>query len=228
MTKRIICLANSNKDLCHNSGRCIAGKDVSVNNFWIRPISARPTEEISFRERLYENGQEPKILDMIDIEIIENRPNTFQTENHLIDDSYYWVKSGTYSTDELDQLLDNPDSLWTNTVSSYNGSNDRIPESLTSGISNSLYFIRATIQIVVETEGQHFNNPKKKVRCRFRYKGTDYKIPVTDPIIKDQYIVENDGYYEMGDKYMCISLGLCYSYDGNSPRYAYLFAAAII
>lgn len=228
MTKRIICLANSNKDLCNNTGRCIAGKDGTNNSIWIRPISSRPTEEISIEERLYENEEEPQILDIIDIEVLENRPNTFQTENQLINHEYYWVKVGTYNIDEIDHLLDNPSSLWENNDSSFYGLNDRIPELLTSGITNSLYFIKSSISIDVNTEGKEFNNPRKKVRCRFDYNGIQYKIPVTDPLIKSQYIKRNDGCYEMEKKYLCISLGLCYSYDTNKPKYAYLFAAAII
>jgi hypothetical protein len=64
-TKTIICLANSRK----RSGRCVAGKEIVAGKIggWIRPISARPAGELSEGERRLDNGQEPKLLDVIQI-----------------------------------------------------------------------------------------------------------------------------------------------------------------
>ena len=101
--KTIICLANSRK----LAGRCVAGKEIAGSTIgaWIRPVSSRPTGELSERERRFLNGQDPKLLDVIAVSMVEPRPHAFQTENHLIDDRYYWIKHREATWDVLKAAL---------------------------------------------------------------------------------------------------------------------------
>src|ERR1700731_102602 len=135
--KKIICLANSRKD----SGRCVAGKELAGDKLggWIRPVSERPTGEVSEEERRFENGQDPKPLDIIAIPMIQARPHNFQSENHLIDDQYYWAKEGQATWDQIRAAIDRiPGPLWDNSSpDTHNGVNDRVEEGLANTLDSS-------------------------------------------------------------------------------------------
>src|SRR5271166_3573940 len=138
-TKKIVCLANSRKP----AGRCVAGREVLENRYggWIRPVSVRPSAEISLEERRYENGRQPHILDVIEIRMIAAVPRVHQTENHMIDAEFYWTKVGAITWADLAGLVDTPSSLWRNGDSTHHGTNDRINQTLASQFSNSLFLI---------------------------------------------------------------------------------------
>ena len=71
-SKRIVCLANART----LTGRCIAGREWIAGRLpgsWVRPVSERG--DVSEYERQYEDGAEPRVLDIIDIPVIEPRPN---------------------------------------------------------------------------------------------------------------------------------------------------------
>ena len=124
VVRRILCLANSKK----MSGRCVAGREVldSGPGAWIRPVSARPTEEVSEDERQYRNGSDPRLLDVIDVPLIRAAPHACQTENWLLDPDYYWSRVRQVGWAELQHYVEDPATLWTNDRSTYNGANDEI------------------------------------------------------------------------------------------------------
>jgi hypothetical protein len=219
-TKRIVCLANSRK----MSGRCIAGKEISKDSHfegWVRPVSNRPTEEISMDERRYENGEDPKLLDVISIQMRGHVPHAHQTENHLIDAEYYWVKRGVATWDDLDPAVEAfHGTLWVDGNHSYNGENDRIPEAETLELDNSLTLVETEdLGIVVAHEGR---NPKRKVRARFSLGGKRYGIAVTDPVIEREYLAKENGECPIGVARLCISIGEPYQ------GYCYKLVAGVI
>lgn len=215
--KTIVCLANSRK----HSGRCIAGKLYEDGKFgeWVRPVSEHEYEQISEDDRRYQDGACAGILEIIEIPMKKPTPSHYQTENHLINNEYYWAQEGSVGWDELSKATDNPENLWTNGYHSIHGVNDRVPLHLANGYSNSLFFIKPeNLRVSVSYEG----GSKKKVRAYFTYSNEEYGLIVTDPVIERLMLRKEEGMYEYSDAYVCISMGEPFN------DFAYKLVASII
>jgi len=221
MTRRIVCLANSRK----MQGRCVAGRELNagVAGSWIRPVSDRPTEEVSEYERQYQDGSDPRVLDIIDVPLIEARPKDYQQENWLLDPQLYWVKAGRLRWEDLSSLQDRRGPLWINPYSSYNGLNDRIPLVQAIGLHSSLKLIHVgDLELKVFAPGEAFGNTKRRVQAKFTFDGMEYWLWVTDPIAERRYLPESDGEYAVGEAYLTISIGEPYQ------DYCYRLVATVI
>ena len=220
--KRIVCLANSRK----LSGRCIAGKEISDNRVagWVRPVSARPHEEVSECERQYENGSDPRVMDIMDVPLLGPRPKGYQWENWLLDPDQYWVKVGRTKWGELDRLADPDGPLWTNGGSTYHGRNDRISLSVAAELNSSLRLVRVEgLTLSVFAPGKAFGNPKRRVQGWFRHNQADYRFWVTDPSYERAYLAKSDGDYEIGESFLTVSLG-----EPADDGFCYKLIAAVI
>lgn len=222
-TKKIIVLANSRKI----SGRCVAGKEIVGSGFggWIRPVSLRPAGELSEADRQFQDGADPKLLDIVEIPMTKHLPHGFQTENHAIDDQFHWSLQRKCTPADLKAALDTTATkLWDNTSpSTANGLHDRVTDAIAANLQGSLLLIEvAKLTISVAIEGAYFNNAKRKVRGSFSYKNTSYILTITDPVIEREYLKKADGQYDAGPVMLCISLGD--SFQG----YAYKLIAGVI
>ncbi len=229
-TKRIVCLANSRK----LSGRCVAGVELTAEGppKWIRPVSARENQEVSEYERQYENGSDPKLLDIIDVSLLGHQPSGFQQENWLLDPERYWVKVGVFAWHDLHKFSEQPHkqaaestdsgagisgspevdakglSLWQNGCSSSNGTNDRIPDQAAATETSSLKLIHVnTLRLHIFAPSAAFGNSEQRVQGRFEFAGEQYALWVTDPHIERRYLAKDDGEYELEECYLTISLG---------------------
>ena len=210
VTKRIVCLANSRK----LQGRCIAGHEIAEGRpgAWVRPVSSRPSEEVSEYERQYENGSDPGVLDIIDVPLLKPKPKGFQQENWLLDPDEYWVRTGRYAWSDLSPLADRGGTLWTNGHHTYNGLNDHIPLDQAAAVDSSLKLIHVDVLgLSVFKPGEAFGNPKRRVQGRFRFAGNNYGLWVTDPTIERDYLSREDGDYHMGESCLTVSLGEPYN-----------------
>jgi len=204
--KLIVCLANSRK----LSGRCIAGKEwiQGKAGAWIRPVSARPHEEVSEHERQYEDGSDPKVLDIVAVPLLATRPRGAQSENWLLDPDYYWAKTGEATWSDLAKLVDPVSPLWLDGIHTYSGLNDEIPPPSVGAIGSSLRFLYVKrLMIHVFKPGASFGNPKRRVQGRFRHGKNDYWLWVTDPVYERTFLLKPDGEYELGDCYLTVSIG---------------------
>lgn len=171
-------------------------------------MSARPGGEVSEYERQYEDGSDPKVLDIVNVPVLKPLPEEWQTENWLLDSECYWEKEGTYSRVDLPRLEDPAASLWIDGHNTWNGVNDKIPLELMKSVSGSLRLIHVEgIKLKVFSPGEAFGNSKRRVRGRFSHARKYYALWVTDPRYEREYLAKPDGDYEIGKCYLTISLG---------------------
>jgi hypothetical protein len=213
--KRIVCLANSRK--LH--GRCIAGRELIEGRpgDWIRPVSDRENEEVSEYERQYEDGGDPRVLDIIDVPLIGRRAKSYQRENWLLDPDRYWMKVGEFGRDRLGELSDSPGPIFLNGYRTFNGTNDCLPLEEAGQVVGSLKLIALDqgVRLHVNKAGEVFGNPKRRVQADFSFGGVRYCLWVTDPLIESTYLAKANGSYDVGPCYLTISLsepfkGRCY------------------
>ena len=219
--KRIVCLANSRK--LH--GRCIAGREWvgQEPGSWIRPVSERERREVSEYERQYEDGGDPRVLDIVDIPVLKAQPESYQTENWLLDPQYYWCKVGRLPRSRLPDLVDTSAPLWIDGHSTHSGINDKIPLHEAYDLIDSLRLISVdSLSLSVFAPGEAFGNRKRRVQGTFTHADVRYALWITDPDHERSWLARPDGNYEIGECHLTVSLGE--PYEGA----CYKLIAAII
>jgi len=204
----IICLANSRKP---PSGRCIAGKELKDNRVggWLRPVSARAGHEVSEEERRYENGIKAQLLDILTVPLIRPAPFEHQVENHILDDKFYWTKSGSANWNQVVSCVDEFDpAFWAYSQSTFHGQNDKVAEANLDKMGSSLKLISVSdLVVVVHVEDGFQGNPgRRRVRARFSLHQTPYLMALTDPEIEESYLARGDGNYPIGEAMLCVSM----------------------
>jgi hypothetical protein len=215
--KTIVCLANSFK----NGGVCIAGKEKLAHGYggWVRPVSARETEEVRPSECRYKNGADPKLLDIMHVPLLNAAPHKHQTENQVIDTEGGWAKVGVLPKSELEQIRDRPVSLWIDGSNTRSGGwNNCIGAEQAEEIHDSLVLIRPeNLAVAVRSETRE-GAIAKKCWTAFRYNGTHYRLRLTDPIVTKAFQAKNEGDYPFEDVYICVSLTGPYKEDGRCHK----------
>lgn len=223
--KTIVILANSRKHSNEQSGRCIAGIEIIDERAvsWVRPVSARSHGEVSEYERQYEDGSDPKVLDVVLVPFLNYAPSSYQTENWTLDPTRYWKRVGAVGTQDLDPFEDQSDLWLFDTPDTRYGLNDRVALTVAESLSDSLRLIHVEdLQYRVFAPGTDFGNSKRRVQASFTYRGVGYRAFVTDPIVERNYLARDDEFCTVGAAYLTVSLGE--PYDG----FSYKLVAAVI
>lgn len=167
------------------------------------------------------DGIEPSVLDVLDISLVRPNPHDWQQENHVVDDSIRWSHKGKGDWRHAVGCVDGPSGpLWYNGDHSYNGFNDRVPDTLAGSLTRSLYLLRTSDLVLHRSLEGPPERKKTAVRVRFTYFGEQYRIKVTDPIVIES--LETDGDFPFSDAVLCVSLAEPFG------GYAYKLAAAVI
>jgi hypothetical protein len=215
-TKRLVCLAKSLK----HGGVCIAGRELTQDGVggWIRPVSARPTAELTYLEYRFRDGSSPKLLDVVDVPLCEAAAHGHQSENHLIDGSSGWVWQRRLEFEQLRLLVEDPVQLWSNEDHTSCGVLDCMSAAHTGRYKASLFLLdKPGLRIEVK-KGRDGN-----LGCRgvFEHRGVEYGLSVTDPVAREQYEPMGVGQYGFKGKkhvYVCVSLTEPYGGDGRCHK----------
>ena len=187
----------------------------------MRPVSSRPSEEVSAQERRYDGGGEPQLLDIIDIPLLEAKPTYYQQENWLLDPQRRWQRVGRVSPEDLDRLIDPIGALWIDGDSSAIGRNDRIPFSDAASLDSSLCLIKVdSLKVTVSPPRKADGLPV--LRGRFRHNAAEYGLRITDPESEGGAASLEYRDYQIGERYLTISLG------GPLAGFSYKLIANII
>ena len=215
--RRIVCLANSRMP----GGSCIAGRVLESDGRpgpWVRPVSGQENEGVAASASRYVDGGTPSLLDVMDVPVLKAHPKGHQQENWLLDPNRRWTKAGSIDLVHLPKWVEEVETLWVNGCSTSKGQNDRVTTSDASSLNNSLCLIKVNLTVCVF---DHYN--RRRVQGRFRHKGTNYWMWVTDDDYEREYLQQPDGTYQLGECYVTISLG-----GANEDGYAYKLTAAIL
>jgi hypothetical protein len=212
--KKIVCLANSFKV----TGRCVAGREVLGNGTfggWIRPVSKRPTTELQLWECIYPNNDQPRLLDIIEIPLLNPAPRNHQIENHFIDNTREWVKTGELLWPALQLLDDRPPTLWINSDRTGAGCFNCVSKAEAATQHHSLLLIKTrTLQIQIAAKpaaGKLYRNHQ----TNFQYNGTRYSLKLTDPAAIEAFARRPAGIYTLQNAYLCVSLTEPWEKDNN-------------
>ena len=202
---QLVCLALSNKE----GEFCFAGVELGAHR-WIRPVSESEHGELSAAQCQLAGGVSPVVLDVIEMPIVEARPEPSQPENCLIGPGP-WRRIKHLRREDAIALLSR---LATDGPELFGDLADRIPagQFARKPASSSL--------IVAEPDDLAFAvtwsvGQFKQSRCRFSLSGQSYDLSLTDAVWRNklrkfkigEYAAESLGIPKGSRTFLTLGLG---------------------
>jgi len=207
---RIICLANSYKG---GGKRCIAGIDMETRK-WVRPFNNKGYEGAIGNERLIK-GNEPRVLDILDIPIGGESENYgCQPENRILLPGR-WKKIGTISPEDILKYVDEDPLLL------HNDDKKVDPEYFTS-IQKKQW---KSLQLIQARDVRFGKNPWNKWKCYFSYYHHCYELSITDAEVRDHL---NAGGKIARKCFLTISMGGPYDRDNSGKKFCWKMVAGVV
>jgi hypothetical protein len=170
--------------------------------------NAKHGNSIALKDAQYKDGISADLLDTVRVPMSAPAPSDHQTENHQIDDGFYWTKVGRATWEQIVSATDNiKGPLWSDGDHSYHGLNDKVDEPTAKTLGGSLLLIEPShLELLVADESKFGGGSMRRVRAKFTFDGTSYNFVVTDPWIEANYLVKPDGSYAVDGSRLCVSL----------------------
>lgn len=184
MRKTIVCLANSYK----HGGRCVAGVCVDGGK-WIRLRGAAPDGSLDTHESVLDDGSEPRLLDLIEVELHYAIPSDAHPEDWQIAPVPWRLIERPAAAAQLQKITAAADKSTT----ILRGYRDRMSteEIQAKPLQSSLVLVCPTeIYWWIRQEGE-----KRKYRALFRRHYVTYDLAVTDPRWLEQLNLMPAGIY---------------------------------
>jgi hypothetical protein len=172
LRKTIVCLANSYK----HGGRCVAG--IGTDGAWIRLCGSSPDGALQPPEYALDDGSEPRLLDLIEVELHRALPSASHPEDWQIAPARWRLVERPASATHLQTITAGT------TATIFGDHRDRIAASELK--RNPL---KSSLTLVCPSEIHWWireEHGKRKNRALFKRNDIAYDFPVTDPRWLDQ------------------------------------------
>lgn len=208
MKKKILILAKSRK----YNNFCVAGIDIETNRF-IRLI----TEDEAIHHAVrpdnikFFNGEEAKVLDIVEVVCKRYNPNYYQKENWIIHTKYFIKKIDKISISDIEKYV-----KLSKRYNIFYNNKSCVSEEIINNVENRFRYSLTVIKpeytkFAIYSYKESNGEIHKKVYAHFKYKKEWYnRIAVTDDDAADFILNKHkdDGRYDYNyNMYFCISLG---------------------
>lgn len=223
-TKRIVVLANSRKP----PGRCVAGIEFvdGMPGGWVRPVGDELGAGLKPWERRLPDESEPLPLDVVDFVVAHHVPMNCHSENWIVVADRPRSRASSIGIRDLDHLVSDPNTLWTNDDETKLGLNDLVAESALDQFTGSILLLKAHELVLSANTNPWSEN--QELRAEFVHRGVSYRLKVTDPVYENRYLAGDDGEFLIPEAYLTISLGEPWPKPGSDQRYSSKLVAAVI